>query len=111
MQEKEMNEQKLLYALIMELVELFDWSTNDPIHAVLHVKNAVRNIQCDLEVEKKRNQQLEEAVRGYFDALWLAQKRGLATTGMNPDEKFRQSQDHLLRFVETDDWDWPNGEK
>lgn len=36
--------------LVAELVRLFGWSDPSPLHAVLHVENAVNNLRADLAV-------------------------------------------------------------
>lgn len=51
-----------LQELLKELVELFHWSDASPLHAALHVGNAVNNLRADLAMERHRVQQLEAEV-------------------------------------------------
>lgn len=41
---------QMLHALTSDLVKLFNWSDPSPLHAVLHVENAVGNLRADLAV-------------------------------------------------------------
>lgn len=65
-----------LRELLKELVELFQWSDASPLHAALHVGNAVNNLRADLAVEQHRVQRLEAEVArlsqgdGWIEGTW-----------------------------------------
>ena len=54
-----MNAENDLRLLMEELVDLFDWEDKTPLHAILHVRNAVLNLRADLAVEKARAEKAE----------------------------------------------------
>ena len=62
--------EKLLEALVNELVDLFGWSDRSPLHAVMHVRNAVLKLRADLEVAR-RDAGLQEARRVAVEKLAL----------------------------------------
>lgn len=66
-----------LRKLLKELVGLFQWSDASPLHAALHVGNAVNNLRADLAVERHRVQRLEAEVArlsqggGWIEGTWV----------------------------------------
>ena len=46
-------------SLLREVVEAFEFGDASHLHALLHVKNAVSNLKCDLAVEQKINAKLK----------------------------------------------------
>ncbi len=71
------SELHLLRDLLKELVELFQWSDASPLHAVLHIRNAVGNLRADLAVERHCVQRLETEVarlsqgEGWVEGTWV----------------------------------------
>jgi hypothetical protein len=45
--------------VVKELAELFDWSDRTPLHALMHVTNAVLNLRVDLSTEKVLREKAE----------------------------------------------------
>lgn len=43
-----MNDEASLRAVVEDLIDLFGWEDKTPLHAVLHVRNAVNNLRADL---------------------------------------------------------------
>lgn len=66
-----------LRELLKELVELFQWSDASPLHAALHIENAVGNLRADLATERNRVQRLEAEVArlsqggGWIEGTWV----------------------------------------
>ncbi len=66
-----------LRELLKELVELFQWGDATPLHAALHVQNAVKNLRADLAAEQYRVQRLEAEVKrlsqseGWIEGTWV----------------------------------------
>lgn len=61
-----------LESLMEKLVGLFGWTDTSPLHALLHVENAVRNLRSDLAVEEKAAAECEKnwlKLRDENDAL------------------------------------------
>jgi len=54
--------------VVRELAELFGWSDRTPLHALMHVKNAVLNLRADLATEKVLRKKAEDRLAGYQSA-------------------------------------------
>ncbi len=65
MSEKEGDAHRLI---VYELAELFGWSDRTPLHALMHVKNAVLNLRADLATEKVLRKKAEDRLAGYQSA-------------------------------------------
>lgn len=64
----------MLKDLVEKLAALFEWTDTSPLHALLHVENAVRNLRADLAVEKEQVVKLEAKVAAWEEKakVWLA---------------------------------------
>ena len=45
-----MSDEASLRSILDDLIDLFGWEDKTPLHAVLHVRNAVNNLRADLAV-------------------------------------------------------------
>ena len=63
-----MSEGDIHRLVIHELAELFDWSDRTPLHALMHVTNAVLNLRVDLATEKVLRKKAEDRLAGYQSA-------------------------------------------
>lgn len=43
-----MSDEASLRSILDDLIDLFGWEDKTPLHAALHVKNAVNNLRADL---------------------------------------------------------------
>jgi chromosome segregation ATPase len=66
--------EELLQELAPILARLFDWSDTSYVHAILHVENAVSNLQCDLKVEQAEVKRLKTRLKTMEDHA-IAQSR------------------------------------
>lgn len=53
------NDEVVLRSILEDLVDLFGWSDSTPLHAALHIRNAVLNMRADLAVERARAEKAE----------------------------------------------------
>jgi hypothetical protein len=53
------NDEVVLRNILEELVDLFGWSDSTPLHAALHVRNAVLGMRADIAVERARAERAE----------------------------------------------------
>ena len=56
------NEGDAYRLVVRELAELFGWSDRSPLHALMHVRNAVLNLRADLATEKVLRKKAEALV-------------------------------------------------
>jgi hypothetical protein len=54
--------------VVRELAELFGWSDRTPLHALMHVRNAVLNLRADLAAERVLRKKAEDRLAGYQSA-------------------------------------------
>lgn len=52
------SEEASLRSILNDLIDLFGWEDKTPLHAALHVRNAVNNLRADLAVARNRIDEL-----------------------------------------------------
>jgi hypothetical protein len=62
------NEGDTYRLVVRELAELFGWSDRTPLHALIHVRNAVLNLRADLAAERVLRKKAEDRLAGYQSA-------------------------------------------
>lgn len=55
-----MNDEASLRSILDDLIDLFGWEDKTPLHAVLHVRNAVNNLRADLAFMRSEAKRVAE---------------------------------------------------
>lgn len=57
------SEEASLRSILNDLIDLFGWEDKTPLHAALHVRNAVLNLRADLAVAENETDRLRSRLR------------------------------------------------